>query len=147
MKTVRRILLVLTVISAVATIILIAGDARDVLRLRSSIQEKSRELDETRAEMSEVVTKQRGLQQSAPDLPDSLAIVARTEAFRKREEYRKRLHALKWEEHEQGRQLRKDEREMAEVSGRLKRRLLIFGGVTVVLLAGALLAGRAAIQS
>jgi len=147
MKTVSNILLVLFVISVAAAGVLVGGDLRDAARLRSSIQEKEQELEQTRAELSEVRTKQRGLQNSDPDVPDSLRVQLRGESFRKSLEYRKRMNAYKWQESDQSRRLRKYQRAQAAIYARVKSRLIVFGGAALLFLAGALITRRAAIRS
>lgn len=147
MKTVSNILLVLFVISVAAAGVLVGGDVRDAARLRSKIQEKELELEQIRAELSEVRTKQRGLQNSEPDVPDSLKVLLRGESWRKSEEYRKRMHAYKWQESDQSRLLRKHQRAQATIYARVKFRLIVIGGAALLFLAGALITRRAAIRS
>ncbi len=142
-RVLRWIFLGLFAVAAVATGVTVVGKTRDAAPLKASIEEKSRAMQGIRERLMTVNIKYRGYLASLSQIPDSLRAAQAGIIKITGDEYRKQLFNLELEERENGRQLRRDQREYAAIQGSIRRSAGLLGGVALVALIGFFVTGRA----
>lgn len=139
----RWIFLGVFAVAAVAAGVTIVGKTREAAPLKASIEERSRALQEIRDRLSTANLKYRGYLASLSQIPDSLRAPQAGIIKNTGDEYRKQVFNLELKERENGRLLRRDQREYAAIQGSLRRSGGVAGGAALVALIGFLVAGRA----
>jgi hypothetical protein len=137
----NKVLLILLIGALVATGAVTWRGSQDLRAAKAALEEYQKELKEIREKLSEVNIKYRGVTESLAAIPDSLKKDLTGEYMRNERKYRKILLGYEKRQREAQRMEDKRERQLAEVRKQFYRRLLLTGGLAVVL-AGALLVRR-----
>jgi hypothetical protein len=136
-------ILVILIVAALAVTGYLAWEGWGEIRAaKSGVAEYEQKLEEIREKLSETNIKYRGLTESLSDIPAEQKKEMTGEYMRKERTYRKQLLAYEDQERDAARLLRKRERQLKEVRNTVRNRLLVSGGVVLVL-AGALAVRRA----
>ncbi|MGD8415170.1 MAG: hypothetical protein PVF33_13105 [Candidatus Latescibacterota bacterium] len=135
--------LVILIVAACATTGYLAWDGWGQTKAaKAGVAEYERELKDVREKLSETNIKYRGLTDSLKDIPTEQKKEMTGEYLRKERTYRKQLLGYEERERDTTRQLKKRERQLEAVRKAVRNRLVLSGGVALVL-AGALAVRRA----
>jgi hypothetical protein len=144
MRLLRWIFLVFFVLGLVYAGVELSRVMPRASELTSAREARVAELESLKEKLGETNIKYRGFLESTSTIPDSLRAAEAGRSMKIQKEFHKKIYKMEMEERELKRLIRKDERALAELYGGMRSRLLVSGGLTVLFLVGAIMAGRAA---
>ena len=135
-KIVRMIALVLFVATAVLTAVMSFMDRNSAKQIQASIDLRQKNVDQYQEQIQSTNLRYRGYQESMANIPDSTRKAQSGVLMKQMGEFQKQIRKLEYDQREASRLLRKEQRSKDAVDEQMRRRLLILGGVTFLLLVG-----------
>lgn len=136
LKIARVVALALFVATAVLAAVTTALDMNSAKPIKAAIDEHQSDSDQILSELQATNLKYRGYQESMANIPDSTRMAQSGLLMKQSKEFSKQIRRLEYDHWEATRLLRKYQRSKEAVDARIKRRLLVLGGVGLFFLAG-----------